>query len=334
MKNLIIFLSIFISSSLQAAYVTKKIKKSKTIIIDEKVSKGSKVCFYKSSGKRAGCGKVKKSKRSKSYVKVSGKTYKKIKVGYSTEKPSRSGRSRKKKSGLGLYVKANYIMTPLSASSYNVMVYNTPYSGDTVDTMWTDQGTGGQSFIGFGGEVGYFLKMVYLAGGVKYKLISDQAIDSNYGDNEAEFAQTITGASSLGFYFDALYPVLSKGKIEVNVGGGLDIDMSSVTVTSTQLSDDDPSIAEPLYTIDSSGMIISLRIRAEGNYEIMKNLSLSAGGVLLVGVTGAPTASVVADDPNVDQLSADITPEEDAQIALNHTAGFGAEIVLGVLYRL
>ena len=75
-----------------------------------------------------------------------------MKKGYSTES---SGSSRKgsKKKGIGLYVKANYIVTPMASSTYNIMVYNTPYDGETVETLWTNDGAGGTSFVGFGGEV-------------------------------------------------------------------------------------------------------------------------------------------------------------------------------------
>ena len=53
------------------------------------------------------------------------------------------------------------------------MVYNTPYDGETVETLWTNDGAG-TSFVGFGGEVGYYLMVAYLAVGGKYKMISPE----------------------------------------------------------------------------------------------------------------------------------------------------------------
>ena len=94
----------------------------------------------------------KKVKKSKSYIKVSSKTYRKVKKGYSTESSGSSRSKEVKKKGIGLYVKANYIVTPMASSTYNIMVYNTPYDGETVETLWTNDGAGGTSFVGFGGR--------------------------------------------------------------------------------------------------------------------------------------------------------------------------------------
>jgi hypothetical protein len=169
-------------------------------------------------------------------------------------------------------------------------------------------------------------------------MISPANITSNYylngQENPDTYALTSTSASSIGFYFDGLYPVIQSKKMIVNVGGGLDIDMSSVNVISDQLSDTNPDELNPLYTIDSSGMIISLRVRAELNYMIIKNLYVNGGGVLLVGLAGTPTATIEALDPNISLLDTSITAEEDASIALNHTSSFGLEIVFGVSYYL
>ena len=144
-----------------------------------------------------------------------------MKKGYSTES---SGSSRKgsKKEGIGLYVKANYIVTPMASSTYNIMVYNTPYDGETVETLWTNDGAGGTSFAWvLSREVGYYLMVAYLAVGGKYKMISPANVDSNYGDNGDLYTRTTTSPTSMGFYFDGLYPVISNKSMIVNVGAGV-----------------------------------------------------------------------------------------------------------------
>ena len=217
------------------------------------------------------------------------------------------------------------------------MIYNTPYQGEILNSLWDTDGVGGSSFVGFGGELGYYLILGYLVAGGKYKMISPTNIDSNYSqgqDNPALFARTSTSASSIGFYFDALYPVIQNRSMIVNVGGGLDIDMNSVTVISEQLNDDAPDEVNPILNLDSSAMFISLRLRAEFNYKIIDNLFVNAAGVGLIGVTGTPSVTVDVPDPNVSSLNPEVDPQEDAVLALNHTAGFGVEIIIGISYYL
>ena len=338
MRYLTTILILIISSGLNAASVKKKINKKKMVIIDEGssdgVARGSKVCFYKSSGKKITCGRVKKIKKTRAYVKVKSKYLKRIKKGYEARIKSSGSGSRGKKSGLGIYAMGKYILTPMSSTSYSKMLYQTPFSGEKVDTLWANKGSGGTSYVGFSGEVGYFLAIAYLAAGFKYKMIVPSEINSDYGDDNANYAVTRTSASSMGFYFDALYPVYSTKMLDLHLGAGLDIDMSSVQVLSNQRSDNDSSLDLFLYQIDSSGMIISARLRGDLSYRVMKNINLTAGAVALIGIMGSPSASVEHDDPQSSSLNEAYTVEEDATLALAHKSAIGVELTLGVSYHL
>ena len=83
----IVFTFVGLAFTAEAAVVTKKRKKKKRYLIHVDAGtlngfvKKTKVCFYRSNGKKAGCGKIVRAKEETSVVRVPKKRYKKIKKG-------------------------------------------------------------------------------------------------------------------------------------------------------------------------------------------------------------------------------------------------------------
>lgn len=321
----------------EAATVTRK--KKKGITIDEGkssgVTKGTRVCFYNNKGKKVGCGKVNKAWKKKAIVRARAKTMKRVKKGFEARINGGTGDSVASSGGGdidGIALRASWMPSILSPVTYNNVNFVPPTG--TPETLW-DATVAADSMVlvGFGGDLE--LRSLGLDFGVKYKSYSAYLVSTSYGTTTnyaKDFVDHKIEGSSLGVFFDYLmYSDMGGGSL-LAYGVGLDVDMSTVTLSAIHKKDDDTTYEDSLFTVTSTGSIISLRIPVRYDLALSTGLGMSFGGTLMVPVSGTPTASVTTnnDDEQVKTLTSK-NADEDIVTALGHTkSGFGFELVSGL----
>jgi hypothetical protein len=305
--------------------VKRKLKKKKVIIIDagknDGVAKKSQVCFYNNDGGEIGCGKVRRVKKTKAYVRVKSSVFRKIKKGFAAEF---EGGSSSGSGGAMLAVRGFLGGSYLHHGNANAPVYDKENAGGG-SSYWVSGDEYGMGMF-IGAEVDY-LPLNIVAGFRYFVLNPSVLVPMDYSDSKnpyIELNQSIS--SSMGFWADYLYPI-NMGSMSLNVGAGLDIDMTDIMSEAFLVSEEDTSLNTPLIQATSSLMTIGLRIPARLDYSL-GSMTINLGGIFTYGISGTPEIvhGIETEDSNSTDSELYNTHFNES---LNHTPGMGLMGYLG-----
>jgi hypothetical protein len=289
-KKPLIYIVAFIFFSLPCwgAKVTKVVKKKRLVWISEGkkhgLKKNKKICFYKKSGKKVGCGKIKKLKSSKAAVKVSKKRIKKIKKGYTTKKTKKGKRiaskkepSTKKSFGIFLGYSAGGMAPTVSNNIYYI---STEKEKDK--TLWeTDADSSALVF----GKLHFINVEANFSFGVAIGLNFGAMPYSHFAPNEKQLtpAENIAttsnkSTSNMSFYID--YYALNLSGLEV--GAGVDYHMNA---SSLEVTDNKDTV---LFNQTASLSVISVRIPLRYKIPLSPSMGFALGASIAIPVAGDP----------------------------------------------
>lgn len=324
---------LFMSGATFGSTVEKINKKKGLLLIDEGKAAGlkpkTKVCIFESDGKKVACGSITKVKENKAYVKVSKKKIDKITKGM--EVKLADGADAKDSGGSKTtysYVKGAYIISPMTTSSYQKVSYLRPDS-NSVDTLWKPSETSSLSIFGFGGEVGLDLSSMLIAAGAKIKRHRDFTAVADYDNNPDNYVENNQVSQSFGVWLDAYWTSISLGSSKLDIGNGLDIDMSTMVLNAAKKSD--AGDESQIYKATSKITVMSLRTVA--SYKMFFDpIGISADvNVMVPLVASGSSFSAEVTDGNTSSLTTD--PTEDLKFAVNHRkSSLGLEFVLGAFF--
>lgn len=329
------------SAQLMGANVIKRSSKKRVVMIDEGsnsgFNRGARVCFYRDDRKK-GCGRVGKAKADKAIVRVKSKIIKSIKKGMTAKLVDEKGVAISESSGSSEYTLALrplYVGSIMTPATYNTVTYS---ASSNADTNWESKETRSSAIFGFGLEVEYlFGSSSGIAFGVKYRpyckldFTCVSISDTDYSaENGSLYVQSEQSAESIGVYLDYVYMIkLSKGS-SLNLGGGLDFDMSSVSLSSKQL-DDNSDANNPVASASSSLSVISLRINP--SYVVFFDpIGITIGLPILIPLTttGASFSGEVTDESAAARVT---DPVADLEASIDHKNGsVGLDLVLGIFF--
>jgi hypothetical protein len=318
---------------------------------NEGFEKRSRVCFYDDNDEKVTCGIVVLAKEKHSYVLVRKSATSKLKRGMTVrslgKKPEKVADQQEEEqdqeddSGESLKgadnFKIAYIMTPITPAQYYAISYYAPYDANrqpqTFDTLWDRAKQVNTSQVGFGAELGLDLGSSKLNVGGRLRLYDPMTVLSDYDDDEANYAETSTSAQAMGAWVDYYYLILDYGSFSIDIGNGLDVDISQLDMKMEQKNDNNAT-ANSLYDVSSSLTVISLRTNLVFNY-YLGPVGLQFGTFLLLPVadSGSFSANTV-NDPQIETgLDSNITPEDDIKDAIAHKpVSFGVELFMAAYY--
>lgn len=336
-KLSIAMLYLLFYQDLYAASVKKVLKKRRIVIINvgknEGITKGTKVCFLKDSGKKVACGRVRKVKSKISVVKVSKKRIRRIKRGMEASYETGNSGTKVASSSSNLsnkktQVQVFYLITPMAPSTFKKLNYSEPQSG--AETMWESSGDVGSAYLGLGANVIFSMFGKTIGAGARMRTYTSQKAEGYYQENTpSQYALTELEASSVGFWMDYYYFDTKMSMFLVKVAAGIDIDMTTVDLTSTQ-GDDNTSDNNPIASATSKATTLSIRN--------LVNIYMDLGGFgvgtmvnFLLPLYSTSSFSGSVEDPNSSNLG--VEPVDDLDVSLDHKkAAFGLELMLHGYY--
>lgn len=330
-----------------SAKVIKILKKSRYIVTDlgskDNLKKGERVCVFDNLiGKKIACGKVRKVKKNKSYVKV--KSLKKIKIGLQVgiAKTGRTLSKKDKSSKKNKILKANYIITPATVATFNNLKYKYPKDANaqSAPTLWESLNSSSTSLVGFGGDFEMPLGKYDLAVGLKYKIYTSAQgkfgsfIFADYGDVSTDYIYISQTASSLSFFGDLLWYSKKYSKnLELKFGNGVDINQSTVLLKGEKKSDLDATASTEIYNVKSSLSTISLR-NTLNLYMYFGKFGLGASVNAMIPLVSSASQSISSNDEFSNLLSSGDT-QKDTSNALDHKKGsFGLELIFSTFISI
>lgn len=329
MKLILVYILLITTQIGFSAEVKKLLRKSKKIVISEGKNTGfdknKEVCVYDENDSELVCSIIYKAKNKKSYARIKNKTiFKSIKKGYSVKLKEQSSTTTSASKSM---LKIGYLLSPVTPSKYNVLTYKAPTTTG-VESLWSKDRA--SSFAPFGAnlEFGFGMLGSKAAIGIKYRSFKGYAIKTDYSSSDAsQFAETTTDGTSFSAYFDYFYLSTSLGTFGLDVGSGLDFDMSSVSMTS-QLKNDAGTQDTTIYDVSSSASLISLRVLSANLNIDLDPLGFTLGTSILIPVSSSTSTNADVNDSQIDQLDNNVTAINDVSNMLDHTnSSVGIELV-------
>ena len=336
-KNLL-FLAIFIASfftyakTLLAGSVLNLIARKKVAVIDmgenDGVSVGDRICFYGLGGGKKACGTVRRVKARKAYVRVKKSRYRKVRRGMEARIASGGGGGSFSKSDIKLF----HIYGHVAPTTFKKLTFKPLETNAQPDTAWKQIGDASAAiFPSFGGELNIPMGgMAFgLGGRFRGRYFSSEA---DYDNQPQNFMETIIQENAFGGWLNLYYNNINLGGLYLQMGLGLDADISSLTISLTQKSDE--GAENPVF--DGTQTLTSLAVTST-NY---LHIALGGGFGLILGlklqmpVSGE--ASVMEGEPMVDteviKASGSLDPIEDLQASLGYQkSGFAFALHSGII---
>lgn len=346
--KLLLSLLFFFSQIAHAGTVLRVSKKKSRVTINEiedgdGIEKGARICIYKENGKKAACGKIRRIKNEKAYMKISKKRIRRIKTGMNVRSPdspapdgSSQGSDTNMASGASSMRFAGFwagsIITPYS---FQKLTYAVPETSNP-DTIWNQEGAIKQQLFGLGLSAGFSVGPGMLITGFRYRASDDIAIDSDYSATNRDIYSTIKeSASSTGIFFDYAYLTMPMGIFTTDLTAGLDIDMSSVKVNATVINESGDSDDQDLAIAESKLTLASLRLGVNFDAMFLDSFGMNFGLNILVPLAAASSAfSGEVTDSQASGSDSDALGEDLKTQLAHQKSSFGAEIVVGVVTRL
>ena len=229
-------------------------------------------------------------------------------------------------------IRGFFLFTPMTPTSYQLLTFKTPESGETPSTVWESQGQASQSNSGFGLEFEMPIAGFGIAAGFRirnfesYKYLSDYSSDTS----ESNLYVTVFQSSyEQGFWVHAKVIELNVG-LPVSLYTGIDIDMHTVNLEISQDSDEGDSFE--IFTGSSALTVISLTVAPLINFS-MGSFGIFALPKIYLPLNtsgGIPVGNDITDEKIVDTVD---DPNGDLEVSLAHTKNsIGLELAFGAMY--
>jgi hypothetical protein len=337
-----IFFLLFLSGTVQGATIIKLIKKRKVAVIDagkaDGIKRGMRVCFYSSSGKKKACGKVRRVKANKAFVRVKSSRFGKVRKGMEAE-PIGSlggdygGMASKRKSGFdAIDAKPVFIYAHIAPATYKKLAFRRIENGEEPDSAWSQVGDASPAiFPSFGIEVGFPLAGMGMGLGLRYRK-RDFSSQADYDNQPENYMETVISETGTGLWLTAYFSKIDLDGMWMLLGGGIDIDSSSLKVQITQKSDEGED--NPVFDGAGSLTTISLSGTAHINIELTSSFGILLGTRFLIPVSGASKGAEGDEiiDDEVKNATSSESANDDLNFALNYSkSSFAFEIHIGFM---
>jgi hypothetical protein len=333
-----------LSATAEAASVKDVNTKKKIIGVDleedETAEVGTTICFLTPAGKDIDCGDVTKVKGTMVLVKMtSAKKLKRIKPGGAarigeaaeddaeTEAPAK-GVAKNKKQPFRVW--GYYSPGLATPTAYNKVGYGAPATGETPTSLWEADKKITQTYFGFALQVGIPVSHFSINPGVRYRSYNPSVVDADYvKKQENPYVSTEETANAIGFWTDFQYLRISfTPSIGLGLTGGLDFDMSTVTMKTEKKDDTGATPEAEVASATSKLTVVSLRLGATLDFMFVKVFGSSLAINLQIPLAETGRKLDYAFEEGEDRGLED--PKDDFQKQLGHgknTAGL--EIALG-----
>jgi hypothetical protein len=250
---------------------------------DETAEVGTRICFLTPTGKDIDCGDVTKVKGTMVLVKVkSAKKLKRIKpggaarVGEASETaeddggalPAKNVKAKKQPFRIwGFYSPG--LATP---TAYNKIGYAAPAAGETPETLWESDKKVSQTLFGAALQVGIPIGSFSLNPGFRFRSFNPSVVDADYVQKqENPYVRTEQTGSAIGFWTDFQYlRIPFTSSMGLGLVGGLDFDMSTVTMKTTKKDDTGATPEADVVSATSKLTVVSLRLGATLDFMFVK----------------------------------------------------------------
>jgi len=299
-------------------------------------SQGARVCVYRGET-RATCGVVMRASNNRASVRVRT-NIERVRRGMSVRLQEERASSSQANIKHRRNIKLSYLLTIMSPSEFNKVVYQAPEESGEVDTLWNQTETAGLSLLGFNSEfempVG---ASISLAAGFRYRAFRGLLAEADYDKitpNQDLYVLVEQNASALGFYFDTYFLDINfTNAFMMRLSGGLDIDMSTVELNAQRKVEQGSHEEFPVANVTSKATVISLRLGTHFNF-FLDPLGIHTSLNILVPLTAmGQSVSGSSEDPNSNLLSGERDMIDDIQEQLAHgTGSVGLELLFGVSF--
>jgi hypothetical protein len=299
-----------------------------------KTTKGAVLCIF-SGKKKIDCGSVVSIKAGVAYVSVENKkNLKRIKKGMTvTPESGDSAATADKGSSSSTKIWLSWAPGIVTPAVYNMIGYTAPEAEGASESLWESDGVASQTLMGFGLQVGIPVGRMAIVPGLRYRTFGANQVDADYIYKKAgdPYVETITAATALGVFADFAFLSIPFGSVMDLYGtGGLDIDMSTVTVKAEKLHGTDPAQTGPIASATSNLTVVSLRVGGGLNLIPVKPFGISAGLNILVPLVELGKKFSGSLEENEGRGVPE--PGEDLKTKLGHKKnGFGLDVQASVL---
>lgn len=322
-------------------------KKSVVITLDdgEIYEKGASICFFSASGKKIDCGTVAKIKGSQASVKLKSRTkMKRIKVGSPAHpeegatgvgdgaEASPDGEAAASPAKTSPFrVWASYSPALATPAKFNKLGYAAP-TVDAPDTLWKSDAAVASALFGFNLQVGIPMGSFALIPGLRFRTYTPSLIDADYiPQKENPYVSTEEKASALGLWVDFQFfrmPMLSQSALWL--ASGIDVDSSTVTLTSTKKDDSGKIPQSELGKATSKLTVASLRFSSGFDFVFAKPFGAFFGLTMMVPL--AEFGSAFSGSLGDDEARGQADPGEDLKKSIGHTKNSLAyEVSIGTM---
>ena len=240
-----------------------------------------------------------------------------------------------RKGGGSFSVKGFYLYTAMTPVVFNQINYvPTPGSGTTPDAVWEPGKKISSSQVGGGAEFDIPIGGSFaISPGFHYRKLSyPQPVENDYEvDKMQPFVKSSGTPSSMGGYLNAYYVATSSSSFRLDLGMGIDYEMSSLSFRAN-LVDDDAGTETEMVNVTSKANAISARLVGNGTLLLASSFGLIFGVNALVPLTVSSSFSATIEDRHIatDDESLAIA-QSDLKNALGHKKNsFGLEIMAGL----
>lgn len=317
----------------QAATIKSLSRRKKLILINEgRLSgfiKGKKVCVF-NSGKQVACGVVTRAKKSAAQVKIN-RDFLKVKKGFEVRlKEASKVFEPEFRSAIRLAALPVMIGAP---ADFQLIAYSGNSNQDSLDSLWDSSDgytSSGSSLISFSFGVEFEQKYWQVRSGLHMKEYQSFKRVNDYDLSLPRiFLQTNQQASAVGGYVDYFFPLLEG----LDVGIGLDLDQTTLKFSGDVMDDSDTSYLENAFSLESRGIVTSLRIPLRYN-SYLNPIGTTVGitpliPLALVGTSTSASANDTANGNLVPSVEDDLVNSLDFR-----AASFALEVVVGLYLSL
>jgi hypothetical protein len=315
----------------------KKVSKKGTVIVDSGINDGfikkAKVCIF-DGDKKVYCGKILKSKKSMSMLRVKKKYLKRIKKGQEVRLMTAEN-LQNIASAVGATgkssVRVGYYPSLMGPTTYNFVNYKTDPNNDAT-TLW-ESGKGSKTSRMFGFMMAYEMGLSSgnaLDIGVYYRssIDGEAAVEDYYTSDTSQFSTSDTTGSSFGVYTDyELGWLMMGGRVLVPVGLGIDME----TITHKTTTGDDNNTVASIEIASVTSTIMTAIIRTGAHYEYaIGPVGIRVGLIVGIPVSGEAKPSGSVTSPEGGAIS---NQEKDFEQALGHTkTGLSVDLPMSLSY--
>lgn len=331
------------------ASVVSLSKKKRVAVIKpdsgEVFAKGDDVCIFEDE-QQVACGKVRRvTKSGRAYVRIGTKAqFSKVKKGLIAKKEDgdTSTTSGEASSASGakqpFRVWIDYSGQVMAPTTFKKISYAKSGTGITRSSLW-DQGDDNGSAL-LGAKLGFAIPFGTSAinTGFRFQKFTDVIVQSDYIDGNADqYVETNQTGSSMGLWFDYNLMTMAIGSSSrIDFYSGLDIDMSTVNLKATHLSDNSTdTVSGEFATATSKLTVASLRVGSDFAFMFVPSFGANFGVDLLIplAVISESFEASVSDSVAASQTP-DLKQDEDLKDALGHTkAGFALGVNIGIALK-